>query len=939
MNTHLLTRDLQEKTSCEIRFDAISQTVYSTDASIYEVKPLGIVLPKTRQDLIAAIGLILRHGYSITPRGAATGITGGCLGEGVIIDTSKYLHQIIEINTAEQFVAVEPGVIQDQLNAALLPLGYRLGPDTSTGDRATLGGMAANNAAGARSLIFGKMSDAILELKAVVGTGEELHFKSLTEKEWMEKLQLSGVEGHIYRVCQEIRDIDKDEIKRHFPNIPRRVSGYNLDELIKPFPINLAKVLIGSEGSLGIFSELKLKIVPIPKHTGLCVISFASLSDAFSAVEPLLSFHPMSLELIDDQIIKAGKKAPSLKGKLDWLNGLANFLLIIELQSDSLESLLIKLESFQNALKTSNLGTASKVITHSATIKTVWELRKAGLGLLLSKRSYSRAIAFIEDLSIPTHHLASFASQFLSYLHSKGKTAGIYGHAGAGCLHIRPYIDLRDPHEVLLAKQMMLDLAQLVLQLGGAMSGEHGDGLIRSWLNEKIFGSKLYNAFNHLKASFDPLFLLNPGKIISTTLFEENLRLVADKKVDSFFTFQREGGLALTADLCNGNGFCRKQEGVMCPSFQVTKDEYDTTRARATTLRNLLAKNESLANEDFHNILDLCVQCKGCKTECPSLVDMAKIKSEALFHYQEQNGYSLRSHLFAYLADLLYLASFLPSVANFFNRLPLIKKIFGIAKERTLPHIAPRPFSFTTTAQSSDKEQVVLFIDTYTQFIHPHLGDAAIEILNFLDYHVEVVPWQCCGRPLISKGYLKEAKEKAYPLIQKLLPYAEKGNPIIGLEPSCLLSFQDEYLDFFPTASLLASKAILFDSFVANHLKEGKKPLSLPIHPLTISIHTHCHQKALIKTKDTRALLAYFPNVKVKEWETGCCGMAGSFGYESEHFKFSTQIAQHSLIPHVEKIAETEVIVANGFSCRSQIKDLTGKQAYHIAEVLKKYFL
>lgn len=922
-----------QNTTCEVRLDAISQAIYSVDASIYEIKPKAIVLPKNRADLIAAVKIAYKNDLAITPRGAATGITGACLGNGVILDTSKYLNDILEINIAAKTVSIEPGVIQDHLNEALFSHGYRLGPDTSTGDRATIGGMAANNAAGARSLFYGTMSDAVIEIELVLSNGEILNFKEISEEEWHEKCRLPTQEGDIYRTLNNIRTEYKEEIAKNFPQIPRRVSGYHLDALIQPFPLNAAKILIGSEGTLGVFSKITVKIAPLPMCTAICIVAFDSMQDAMKAVEPILQFSPLALELIDAKIIEAGKKAPSMKGKLDWLITNPQALLVAEFQAENESELKNKVALFELAGK--QLGTPLPSLFDAKTMAHVWSLRKAGLGLLLSKRSYSRAIAFIEDLSIPPARLPQFMEKFLQYLAKNNKTAGIYGHAGSGCLHIRPYMDLREKAERELAEQMMQDISDLVLSMNGSLSGEHGDGLVRSWLNEKMFGKDLYQAFLKLKQAFDPKNLMNPGKIVNGQKFAENLRPAPQETIKTFFSFAKEGGLVLSADLCNGNGQCRKQTGIMCPSFQVTNDEYDTTRARANTFRGIFNRTlpeTNLASNELHHILDLCIQCKGCKTECPSQVDMAKMKAEALYHYQEEKGYSLRSRLFAHIPAFFKIGSILPRMFNAFGNLPFLKKLAGIATQRKLPKLAKYPFS--RQSESTSKPAVVLFIDTYTQFLLPHVGHAAITVLEFLGYQVITPSWQCCGRTLISKGFLKDAKEKARQLIHTLLPYAKKNIPIIGLEPSCLLSFQDEYLDFFPESSIIASQSMLFDSFIAAHLRKGKNPFAQFRNFLEIFIHTHCHQKAIIGTRSTLEVLRAFPNVKTTEIGSGCCGMAGSFGYESEHYDFSYQIANLSLLPAIEAMPAKALIVANGFSCRTQIEELSGKKAYHLAELL-----
>lgn len=937
MTKDYLFKSLASETSCEVRQDAISRKIYSVDASIYEVEPFAVVIPKTREDLIKAISIAQHYGIAVTARGAATGITGGCLGEGIIIDTSKYLNHIQHIDWGKKSAQVEVGVIQDDLNHALSAGAYRLGPDTSTGDRATLGGMAANNAAGARSLLYGKMVDAVESIELILSGGEVLQFSHQTPEEWQKKLKLANREGHIYREIASIRETYREEIKKKFPQIPRRASGYNLDELIKPDFGNIAKLIVGSEGTLGVISSLRVRIDPLPKHVALCLIFFEEIGAAMHSIPYMLEFKPIALEMIDDKIVSAGINAPSLRGKLAWLNHFAKTIFVAEFQAEDTSQLKALIEHFQSKMVSKKIGLGTLPLYDLRQINEVWELRKAGLGLLLSKRSYSRAIAFIEDLSLPPEKLEPFFSRFFSYLNSVGKEAGIYGHVGSGCMHIRPFIDLRSADELLLAKKMMEDISKIVLELGGAMSGEHGDGLIRSWMNEKMFGPQLYAAFKKLKTAFDPDNLMNPGKIVDAHPFEKNLRFDPLKPLPSlktFFSFKSEGGFELAVDLCNGNGRCRKKSGLMCPSFQVTGDEYDSTRARANALRGILQdelKPATLANEDLHAILELCIQCKGCKTECPSEVDMAKMKAETLYHYQEKNGYKFKNRLFAHLGSLLSLGSYTPLLFNFFRNSAWLKKILDIANERSLPKIAKQKFSswFAKHSQAKGKP-LVLYNDTYTEFLHPEVGIAAVKVFNALGYEVIVPPWTCCGRTQISKGFLENAKRKAQNVSKLLHPYLDSNIPVVGLEPSCLLTLKDEYSD-------LIGKELpvyLFDSFLAEyHLTD----LSKLFHreERSILIHTHCHQKALVGTKASLEVLRSLTGWRANEIPSGCCGMAGSFGYEQKHFEMSMKMGELALFKNIRQNPECQIL-ANGFSCRTQINDGTQKSAHHLAEFLAK---
>lgn len=943
-----LEQDLKAEIIGEVRFDEISRRVYSVDASIYEILPMGIVLPKTREDLIKAITIAQRHGVSLTARGAATGIAGGCIGSGLIIDTSKYLNKIIEINYDQEYVLIEPGVVQDVLNESLKAKGYRLGPDTSTGNRATIGGMTANNSAGARSLRYGKMVDHVESIEMVLANGEVVTFIPCSTEEWKKKCALMTTEGHIYREVSRIREQYHTEIDEHFPKIPRRVSGYNLDELLNPSFNNISKLIVGSEGTLGIITKIKLRIVKRPEITGLVVIHFRHLLEGMNHLSQLLNFHPLSLEMIDHHIIQMGKSSPTMQKKLDWIKENPQAVFVAEFEEKSSDQLARKLHEIDSFIHVNQIGYATVLLTGSEEMNHVWAIRKAGLELLLSKRTYNRAIAFLEDISIPPNRLAGFMEKFIHYLKRIDKQAGIYGHVGSGCMHIRPYMDLRDPSELSLMRQMMNEISSLVLEYGGALSGEHGDGLVRSWLNRKMFGDKVYQAFNELKEAFDPRKLMNPGKIVNGHEFLDSLRLDPSTKIqtiNTFLDFSAEGGFTLAADLCNGNGLCRKRENVMCPSFQATGDEYDTTRARAQALRAIVnghVPKEELASHGLYNVLDLCLECKGCKKECPSHVDMAKMKSEFLYHYQEKWGYSLRSRIFANLGLINSWISPCASLFNYFGKSALVKpflKWLGISSNRSFPPLAKVRFSYWVRQQPAiepSDRRVVLFNDTFTEFHCPEVGQAAFRILRHLGYHVIIPDWKCCGRTWLSKGFLQQAKHKAQTLLETFLPYAKESIPIIGLEPSCILTLKDDFKSLLgetQEVKLLTSACQTIDEFLSLQKFNFKETETSN----TIFVHGHCHQKALVGTEKTLTVLKKIPNTQVIEINAGCCGMAGSFGYEKEHEDLSLKIGELHLFPSLRKAEPQALIVANGISCRSQIAHGTKRHSKHFVEIIDEF--
>jgi FAD/FMN-containing dehydrogenase/Fe-S oxidoreductase len=939
--------EIKQQIDGDVHEDLITRAIYSVDASIYELLPLGIVIPKNSHSLIKTIEIAFKHKIPVTARGAATGITGGCLGTGLIIDTSKYLNKILEINFEEKYVICEPGVVQDRLNEALGISGYRLGPDTSTGNRATIGGMLANNSAGARSLIYGCMVDHIKEVELILSNGETLFLKTISEEEWTKKMQLKTIEGNIYREIFRLINTHRKTIEEYFPKIPRHVSGYNLDRLLSS-TLNLSQLVAGSEGTLGIATKIKMSISKKPLFTGACVIHLETMIPAMHHIEDMLAFHPIALEMIDDKIINAARNSPSVRTKLDWLQGSPQGVFIAEFDASSQETLDSKLNEFAKYIHSISLGYAYTILNTPQKTAAVWEVRKAGLGLLLSKREYSRAIAFIEDLSIAPAKLAHFMEDFCKYIHSIGKEAGIYGHIGSGCMHIRPYIDLRKKEEISKMKKILNDISEMVLAYGGAMSGEHGDGFIRSWLNEKMFGPDLYQAFKDIKKVFDPHNLMNPGKIVNGPDFTENLRLSPksqQKKISTFLDFSNEGGIELAADLCNGNGLCRKKETLMCPSFQASGDEYHSTRARAQTLRSIIhgiVPFEELTSKGMLDVLDLCIECKGCKKECPSLVDMAKMKSEILFQHQEKHGYSLRNKLFANLPRFNKLASPFATVFNKFSTTKLSKMIqnwLGITPERTLPQFSQERFSkwFYKQLQPQKNKKVVLFNDTYTEFNEPGIGQAAFKILSALGYEIILADRYCCGRPFISKGFLKEAKNNAIKVIKNLNQVIDQNLQIIVLEPSCASAFRDDYSGLLgdnPILQRVASQTLSLDEFLQSHLIDGKLSLPFKNETKNVWVHVHCHHKSLIGKNATLQVLKGIKGFTVNEIESGCCGMAGSFGYEKEHYRFSMKIGELKLFPTIRSLRSNDLIIANGMSCRCQIYDGTKYQAFHLAEVV-----
>ncbi len=885
--------ELKRKLHCEVRADQVSRRLYSSDASIYDVEPLAVVIPRTKYDLTRLVSICSKHAIPITCRGAATGIAGGCLGKGVIIDTSTHLNRVLEVNYKEGFARVEPGVVADRLNEIVRPYGLYFAPEISTSNRATIGGMVSTNAAGANSLEVGEVRDHVLEIELILATGEVV---SLSD---------GHVDRTLIKELERIREKFSEDIKEKFPKYKRRASGYNLDSLADQ---NYAALVCGSEGTLGIISEIKLRLSPLPSKKELVVVGYNNLQDALISSSQWLAYvKPSVVEMIDKKILDAGRKSPKLHSRLSWLEGNPEALVMWEVErADALLDMAAVHPSVLFAKKIADPGLREEV----------WEVRKSGLGLLLSKRSFSRAIAFIEDVAVPPGEVASFTKKLQNLLSEYGKEAGIYGHIGAGCLHVRPYIDLREQNELEAMQHIAEKVGGLLLESGGVYSGEHGDGLARTWTNQRMFGERLYAAFFELKKAFDPQGIMNPGKIVASKPqgLLENLKLTPETKVKEFSTyldFSREGGYALAADLCNGNGACRKKESLMCPSFQATLDEKDSTRARANALRGLI-HGKLPEDTDLHSVMDLCLQCKGCKKECPSQVDMAKMKSEWLYH----NKKSIMSYLFGH-ATLLF------KWGAYFSWLtPLAERFL----KRKVPHFAKARFSSLYKPKNKAGAEVVLFIDSYTEFLTPQIGLAAVKLLERLGYTVICPPWECCGRPLISKGFLPEAKSQLEKVQKMLRPYAEKGVPILCLEPSCLSVLVDDIRDFKMDVFGMQP----FASFLLQHKAKLKELLTTCEQE--VLVHGHCHQKALFGMQDEIALLKETCAPNVQEIPSGCCGMAGSFGYEN--IDISKKIAELVLFPAIRAKKGNAIVIASGNSCRSQIEDGFDFIPLHFVEFL-----
>ena len=955
-DTREMVEDLNKLVSGEVRFDKMSRVLYSTDASIYEIEPIGVVIPRTPEDVIAVVETANKYGVSVLPRGGGTSLGGQTVGHSIVMDFSKYMHNVIEVNEEERWVRTQPGIVLDVLNHQLRDRGLLFAPDPSTSNRGNVGGALGNNSCGAHSIMWGKTVDNVRELDVVLSDGTPTRFGGLDGAQLESRMRGEGLEGDIYRGLFRIGEANRDEIIARYPKIQRRVSGYNLDEFVGGMGFDMARFVVGSEGTLVTITEAKLNLVPKPKVTGLGVLHCADLLESMEATVAALEFEPAAVELIGSMIIRQAKSNLAYSRITDFIDGDPEALLAIEMVGDSQAEVISKLVNLGAIFSSRNLGYTFLRMLRPEDQNKVWEVRKAGLGLMMNVPGDAKPLPFVEDTAVAPEHLPDFVRRFDDIVTSHGTEAGYYGHASVGCLHIRPLINPKRQEDVDRMVSIAEEVGDLVMEYGGSMSGEHGDGLVRSWFNRKMFGDQLYEAFRDVKRTFDPNGIMNPGKIVDAQPMTENLRIGPEYnpvQLDTGFAFGSEGSFAHGIEMCNGQGACRKTlGGTMCPSYMVTREEEHSTRGRANALRAALSgalPTNSLTDKRLYDVLDLCLECKGCAAECPSNVDMAKLKYEFLNQYHKANGLPLRNQFFGNIATLSKFGSFFAPVSNWANRLPMARRMLetqvGIDSRRELPPFASQTFVqwFRARGGSTDSAnrlgQVVLFPDTFTNYNHPELGRAAVKVMEALGYQVVLPKVRCCGRPMLSKGMLDKAKENAHYNIGAIYDYVESGAKLVGIEPSCILGFADEFADLIPEdanrAALIGENTMLVEQFVAYALEQGAElDLDGSKLPNKILFQGHCHQKARVGVAPALNVLRSIEGCETTEIDSGCCGMAGSFGYETEHYDISMQIGEMSLFPTIRDQEGDFVVVAEGVSCRQQIAQGTDKSARHLVEVL-----
>jgi len=944
-----LEHELRKVVTGDVRFDPASRLLYSTDASMYQVEPVGVVIPRRREDVHAVVEVAARHGVALLPRGGGTSLTGQTVNHALVIDFSPHLNRVLEVNREERWARVEPGLVQDELNHHVRPLGLLFGPDTSTSNRATLGGMIGNNSGGAHSIAYGLTVEHVLEVTALLADGSTVVFKEVTPEEARRKAEAPGLEGRIYREVARIRERYGDEIRKRYPAWWRRVAGYNLDELVKDRPLNLARLVVGSEGTLATVVEARVRLVRRPPATALDVIHFRDLQEAMECSQSILETGPYAVELTDKMILDLARGNIEQSKRMGFVQGDPAAILIVEYAGESEAEVRSKVEALEARRRREGFGYAAHLAFDPAEQQSIWKLRKAGLGLLLGMKGDHKPIAFVEDTAVDPRHLPKFLPRFREILARHGAEGACYGHCSVGCLHIRPVINLKTARGLEQVRAIADEVTALVMEFGGTISSEHGDGRARSpWL-PRMYGPTLMQAFRELKAAFDPDNRMNPGNIVDGPGLTEHLRYgpqYVTWQPRTVLDFSSQGGFAAAVEMCNGVGVCRKTlEGTMCPSYMATRDEEHSTRGRANALRAVLSGRlpaSEFTGRRLHEIMDLCLECKGCKAECPANVDMAKLKYEFLYHYHRVNGLPLRNRFFGHIARLDALGARMPGLVDWVSGLAasrwVMEKLLGIDRRRPLPRLASQTFTDWFARRpvpaAAPRGEVVLFHDTFTTYHVPEIGRAAVGLLEAAGYRVLLVDRKCCGRPLISKGMLEEARAHAAWNVERLAPYAARGVAVVGLEPSCLLTLRDESVDLLRTeeARAVAGASLLLEEFL---LRERERGLELPFRPAgrRALLHGHCHQKALVGTAPTVAVLRW-AGFEVSEVDSGCCGMAGSFGFEREHYDMSVRLGNRRLAPAVKAAPPDTEVVAPGISCRQQIDHLTGRRARHPAEVL-----
>jgi FAD/FMN-containing dehydrogenase/Fe-S oxidoreductase len=954
--------------------DYTTRAIYSTDASAYKEMPFAVARPKNSEDIKILIAFAREHQISLIPRTAGTSLAGQVVGNGMVVDVSRYMTGIIELNEHESWVRVQPGVVLDELNLYLKPHGLFFGPETSTSNRCMIGGMVGNNACGAHSLIYGSTRDHLASVKALLSDGSEVEFKSLNKKAFFSKTEGISFENRLYKhIFDALSDPDnQEEIRNEFPDpaLERRNSGYALDLLLESDPFtgngknfNFCKLIAGSEGTLAFITEIKLNLVPLPpKEKGLICVHLNTLEEALQANLICLKHDPGAIELIDSTILELTKTNIEQRKNRFFVKGDPGAIIIVEFARDSIEEIEAIRAKLVNDLTTAGYGYHFPLIAGDD-INKVWALRKAGLGILANIPGDGKPVSLVEDTAVRPELLPEYIADFKKIMAAYNLNCVFHAHIATGELHLRPVLNLKDAKDVKLFRKVGEEVAHLVKKYRGSLSGEHGDGRLRGEFIPVIVGAKNYQLMKEVKKTWDPENIFNAGKIVNTPPMDTSLRYKPGQKVEEFttvFDFSSSQGMLRLAEMCNGSGDCRKSSligGTMCPSYQASREENTTTRARANALREYLTnpvKSNPMNMEVLKEILDLCLSCKGCKSECPSNVDMAKLKAEFLQHYYDKKRVPYTAWLIANLPKIHRLFSVFPFLYNGFMKLKpgawIVKQFMGFEQQRPLPFLSKTSLRKWLGKNlkrlnnrldlSGERKEVILFVDEFTNYLDSHIGIAAVSLLHKLGYKIHTVKHAESGRTYLSKGLLRRARKIANTNISAFSRFADQEIVVVGIEPSAILVFRDEYPELADpglreTARKLSPKCMLIDEFLALELDSGRINRELfTTEEKTVKFHGHCQQKAITSTAYTHKMLSIPVHYKVEEIKSGCCGMAGAYGYEKRHYELSMKIGEMVLFPEIRKSIPGTIIAAPGTSCREQIFDGTGVHALHPVQVL-----
>lgn len=962
----------------EFHSDSLHKSIYATDASVYRKIPLAVAYPRTKKSIKELIAFARKVNTTLIPRTAGTSLAGQCVGDGIVVDVSKHLNKILHLDLKAKTVTVEPGVIRDELNNFLHSHGLFFGPNTSTSNRCMIGGMVGNNSSGTTSIQYGVTRDKVLKLKTFLSNGEEVIFEPISRKEFFHKTTLDSLEGRIYnKIHSELSSAStREEIRKEFPKaeIHRRNTGYAVDSLLdnsvfheSETLINLCSLLTGSEGTLAFTTEITLQLDALPPmYSKMVATHYNSLEDCLHDVTVAMRHNLYTCEMMDDVILDCTKHNKTYEPYRFFVKGQPRAILLLEMRGNNEEDLKIQTQELLKSLSNSGLSYWNPVL-EGIEIEMAIELRKAGLGLLGNLVGDKKAVACIEDTAVALSDLSAYIKEFTVLMQSYDQQAVYYAHAGAGELHLRPILNLKNSKDVLDFRKITTDVAKLCKKYNGSFSGEHGDGIVRAEFIKMMVGEKNYNLFERIKQIFDPENIFNPGKIVAPLKMDENLRYEVDRiepDIKTIFDFGDTQGILRLAENCNGSGDCRKtaeSAGAMCPSYHATKNEKDTTRARANMLREVLTNNTNknkFNSRDLIEVFDLCISCKACSSECPSNVDMSTAKAEFLYQYYKDNSISLGDWIFGHSTALNRLASQLPSLSNFLFRNSLtaaiLKKISGVHTKRNLPTVSIKAFSkrFENIDYQSHNDipkrsitfrHIVLFIDEFTNYLESEIAEDAYVLLKSLGYDVKIIHDLDSGRALISKGFLEQAQKIANKNIDILSKIISEDIPLIGIEPSAILSFRDEYPRMASdkiAAEKMSKNSFLIEEFLSQEIEKGNITSDqFTSEARQIKIHNHCHQKSLSNQKVTFDILNLPKNYKPTIITSGCCGMAGSFGYEKNHYDISMHIGELKLFPAIRKTEEEVIISANGTSCRHQILDGTDRKAMHPVSILRQALL